>query len=385
MARARSGSCVKSKIQMVIFGEQFTGKSTLALQFAYMKNEDGSPFKVLYLDAENGSIDDYLPELEKNGINLQNIYIVYTQSLAETEQYIRKARDKEDFYVLDDDGNETDEIVKDADGKSFRPDAIVVDGTTVLNMTTKEGLIDFSKKRAAVKATKAGLVGDERFVKVEGSGMELKDYQTVNFKGQNLILDLTGSGLHYVATARETDEKQTKEINGTKETVVTGRKIPDGFKGMEHNAKTVIRLYRDSDDYKTVKAFVEKDRTKAHKAGEIIDDPQLTDWQVVIDKTAKNKDYTINNDIHSAIETEKKIYEQENAVTLDTDVKPDISKDKTIEIKHNINSILKKLSPPEKTKAKNKLKENNLPISFSKENDVEVLNKVYEAVKSFDK
>lgn len=38
--------------------------------------------------------------------------------------------------------------------------------------------------------------------------MELKDYQTINFKGQDLILDLMASGVHYIVTARETDEKK---------------------------------------------------------------------------------------------------------------------------------------------------------------------------------
>jgi hypothetical protein len=382
MARARSGSLVKSKIQMILFGKPFTGKSTMASQFAYMKNPDGSPFKVLYLDPESGSIDDYLGALEENGVNLQNIYIVYTQSLAEVKQYIKKAKNHEDFYVLDDDGNETDEIVVDGDGKSFRPDAIVVDGASILNLTTKEGLIDFSKRRAAVKADDAGIIGDKRSVKVEGAGLELKDYQTINFKGQDLILELTGSGLHYIVTARETDEKVQKEINGKSESVTTGKKIPEGFKEMDYNAKTVIRMYRDEDDYETVKAFVVKDRTHVHKAGETLEDPSLTDWQAVIDKTANHQDFVINNDLQGAIETEKKMYEKENGMNDTKEDKENVEDAKSV--RDDINAVLKKLSPPVKTKAKAKLTEENLPISFSKENDVEVLKKVLEVVKQFE-
>lgn len=73
---------------MILYGEQFTGKSTMAMQLAYFKRPDGKPFRVLYLDPETGSIDDYLGELESNGVNLENIYIVYTQSLAETEHIL---------------------------------------------------------------------------------------------------------------------------------------------------------------------------------------------------------------------------------------------------------------------------------------------------------
>lgn len=382
MARARSGSLVKSKIQMILFGDTFTGKSTMASQLAYMKNPDGSPFKVLYLDPESGSIDDYLGELESNGVNLQNIYIVYTQSLAEVKQYIQKAKNREEFYVLDEDGNETEDVVLDGDGNAFKPDAIVVDGASVLNLTTKQGLIDFSKRRAAVKADDAGIIGDKRSVKVEGAGLELKDYQTINFKGQDLILELTGSGLHYIVTARETDEKIQKEINGKSESVATGKKIPEGFKEMDYNAKTVIRMYRDEDDYETVKAFVVKDRTHVHKAGEILEDPSLTDWQAVIDKTANHQDFVINNDLQGAIETEKKMYEKENGMNDTKEDKENVEDAKSV--RGDINAVLKKLSPPVKTKAKAKLTEENLPISFSKENDVEVLKKVLEVVKQFE-
>jgi len=380
LAKARSASKVKSKIQMILFGAPFTGKSTMASQLAYMKNPDGTPFKILYLDPESGSIDDYLGDLEENGVDLQNIYIVYTQSLAEVKQYIQKAKNHEEFYVLDEDGNETDEVVVDGANNPFKPDAIVVDGASVLNLTTKQGLIDFSKRRAAVKADDAGIIGDKRSVKIEGAGLELKDYQTVNFKGQDLILELTGSGLHYIVTARETDEKVQKEINGKSESVTTGKKIPEGFKEMDYNTKTCIRMYRDDDDYETVKAFIVKDRTHVHKAGEILENPSLTDWQAVINKTANHKDFVIKNDLQGAIETEKEMYEKENGIN---EVSQDNIVDEVKDVRNKINSVLRKLSPPIKTKAKAKLTELNLPISFSKEENIDTLNKIFEVVKQF--
>ena len=111
MAKARKASVTQSKLGMILYGEQFTGKSTMAMQLAYFKRPDGKPFRVLYLDPETGSIDDYLGELEANGVDLNNIYIVYTQSLGEVRQYIAKVKNNEDFYELDDEGNETDDIV----------------------------------------------------------------------------------------------------------------------------------------------------------------------------------------------------------------------------------------------------------------------------------
>lgn len=382
MATARKGGRTRSKIQALLYGEQFTGKSTLALQLMYLTREDGKPFRVLYLDAENGSVDDYMEELENDGIDLDNLYIVYTQSLKEVNEYIQKATLKEEFYELDEEGNETDDVVLDADGKPFIPDAIVVDGTSVLNLSVKQGLVEFSKRRNKVKADAAQLVGDERFVKIEGSGMELKDYNTVNFKGQDLVLTLTGSGLHYVITAREADEKErVKNKKGEFESVATGRKIPDGFKQMGYNVKTEMRVYVEDGVYK---AHVVKDRTKTYQKDEIVEDPSLLAFQAVIDKTKGNKDVVVQNRLHDAIkkelkETEREVLGEEN---FNEPVKKELF-DPTIMV-NEIDSKMKAMSTKEKNEAKVKLKEKGLPCTPSGLKAVvneETLNQILEAIK----
>ena len=382
MAKARKASITQSKIGMILYGEQFTGKSTMAMQLAYFKRPDGKPFRILYLDPETGSIDDYLPELEANGVDLNNIYIVYTQSLAEVREYIAKVKNKEDFYELDDEGNETEDVVLDADGEPFRADAIVVDGTTILNLTTKQGLVEFSKKRNKIKADKDGLVGDARLVKIEGAGLELKDYNTINFRGQDLILDLAASGVHYIATARETDEKQSvKDADGKITSVATGRKIPDGFKGMSYNAKTVIRMFRNEDGQ--VCAHVEKDRTHVHEDNTTIEDPTLVDWQAVIDKTAGRKEFVVKNDLTKSVETEQNLYEKEvlgrvgepvDELPSDTPVqKPSVD----IEVlKKEIVAKRNALSPLDKKAMKEKLEKAGLPTAYKNVTDVNVLQQV---------
>lgn len=382
MAKARKASVTQSKLGMILYGEQFTGKSTMAMQLAYFKRPDGKPFRVLYLDPEIGSIDDYLGDLEANGVNLENIYIVYTQSLGEVRQYIAKVKNGKDFYELDDDGDETDNVVLDADGEPFRADAIVVDGTTILNLTTKQGLVEFSKKRNKVKADKDGLVGDVRLVKIEGAGMELKDYQTINFKGQDLILDLMASGVHYIVTARETDEKETiKQSDGSTMSVVTGRKIPDGFKGMTYNVKTEIRMYRNEEG--TVCAHVKKDRTHTHEDNSVIEDPTLLDWQSVIDKTADKKAFVVKNDLTKAVDVEQDIYSKE---ILGKVGEPDNSESENVSngsggvdieaIKKEIIAKRNALPPTEKKAMKEKLEVAGLPTAYKNVTDVEILNKV---------
>lgn len=382
MAKARKASITQSKIGMILYGEQFTGKSTMAMQLAYFKRPDGKPFRILYLDPETGSIDDYLPELEANGVDLDNIYIIYTQSLAEVREYIAKVKNKEDFYELDDEGNETEDVVMDADGEPFRADAIVVDGTTILNLTTKQGLVEFSKKRNKIKADKDGLVGDARLVKIEGAGLELKDYNTINFRGQDLILDLAASGVHYIATARETDEKQSvKDADGKITSVATGRKIPDGFKGMSYNAKTVIRMFRNEEGQ--VCAHVEKDRTHVHEDNTTIEDPTLVDWQAVIDKTAGRKEFVVKNDLTKSVETEQNLYEKEvlgrvgepiDELPSDTPVQKS-----SVDIEAMKKEIVAKrnaLSPLDKKAMKEKLEKAGLPIAYKNVTDPNVLQQV---------
>lgn len=364
MARGRIASQTQSKLAMILFGEEGTGKSSLALQLSYFKRPDGKPFRILYIDNENGSIDDFIENVENDGIDTRNIYIVYTQSLGETEEYINKVKNNEDFMVLDEDGEETDEIVLDAEGNPFRADAVVVDGTSILKISTQQGLTEFSKKRNAVKAKAAGLVGDERLVRIEGAQMELKDFQTLNFKGQNLVLDLMSCGAHFIITARETEEKQSvKDKNGQITSISTGRKIPDGFKGMSYNVKTVIRMFKDEDG--NFCADISKDRTGVHN-NEIVEDLSLLDWQTVIDKTKDKQQFVVKNDLNKAVDIETKIYTKEiekSGEISSADTKETEPTSITDSLIASINDKMKSFSVTNKNVAKKALEDKGLPAS----------------------
>lgn len=381
--KGRKATQSKKKLNMILYGATFTGKSTLASQLAYFKNEDGSPFKVLYIDAETGGIDNYIDEMEANGADLNNIYIIYTQSLTEVRQCISRVKNHEVFYEFDDEGNETDEIVKDADGNDFHPDAIVIDGATILNMSLQQGLIEFSKKRNKVKANAAGLVGDERLVKIEGAGLEIKDYSTIKFKGQDLILDLMSSGVHSIVTCREAEEKKSvKTPEGQITSVSTGKFMPDGFKGIEYNANTVLRTFIDKETGQ-VCAYVEKDRSGVHTANEIIEDPTLLDWQVIVQKNKGLKDYVIKNDLTNAVETEQELYSREVMGAVGEPVSVDEMKTESTngvksaaDLRGEISAIIKGMSPVGKQDMKKALAEAGLPTAFSKLEDVEILKQI---------
>lgn len=382
MAKGRKAKQAKTKLNMIIYGDTFTGKTTLASQIAYFKRDDGKPFRVLYIDAESGGLDSYLDEMESNGINLDNIYILYTQSLAEVRQYIAKVKNGEDLYELDDDGYETEEIVRDADGEPFRPDALVIDGATILHLTTQSGLVEFSKKRNKVKADKAGMVGDERLVKIEGASLEIRDYGSIKLRGQDLILDLMSSGVNCITTCRETDEKiSVKTEDGQFQSVATGKRIPEGFKGLEYNTNTVLRTFFDKETGQ-ICAEVVKDRTHVHQMGEIIEDPSLLDWQTALDKTKDKQEWVLKNDLTKAIEVEQELYKKEVlgsvGITEEEDVKEEsTSSESEIEaLKKEIIAKRNALPPTEKKAKKEELEAAGLPTSYKNVTDVEILKKV---------
>ena len=380
MARARSGSVIKPKLNMLFYGEPGVGKSTMALQVAKFKREDGTPFRVLVLDAESGGCEECLAELEENNVDLRNIYLVYSQSQKEIKDYIAKVRDHEPFYELDDNGDETDETVKDAYGEDFHPDALVLDGTSVLKLVSSQSLLDLSRKRNKIKAEKSGATAEEKFVAVSNANLELKDYSQLNYSGQDLVLSLMACGVHVITTAREKDETiSVQDENGKTTSVATGKRVYDSFKGMDYNTKTLVRLYRD--DMGQVCAEILKDRTRVYSAGEVIENPSLLAWESVIQKGKGKADFTLKNDLDNAINTDQAIFEKQ---MLGNDAASSEDKSSTGEtpesLRTTIKSTVAKLSSDGKQAMKQKLEEAKLPTNFAKVTDVNILKQILSVV-----
>jgi hypothetical protein len=386
MATGRGGNKIKTRLGFLLYGDYGTWKSSFCLESMKLVNEDGRPFRVLFIDPENGGVDTYLDKYEEEGYDLRNIYIVYTQSLTEVEDFIKKAKNNEDFYEFDDDGNKTDEVYLDADGNPFRPDMIVVDGATLLYTAKQQSIIEFSKKRATVKAKRNELTGMDKEVAIEGAGMELKDWNTLKFDGQNLILDLLACGKHFAVTAREKAETDSfKDKDNTIKMVRTGRFIPDGFKDVGYNCKTVIRMFKDTDGI--IKGLIDnKDRTLIHQQNEIVIEPSILDWQAAITKNKGKKDFIVQNNMDAAISKELKEVEKDNAkfdAEFDEKAVPTnvASGPKTIaEYQDAIKSAITNLTPVEKSKKQTAIVEAGLPKAYQKLTDIDQLKKYYEIV-----
>ena len=79
--KTRAANKIQTKLVTLLYGATFSGKTTLGLQLADFKRNDGKPFRVAVIDAEGGGVDDAVDELEDRGIDTRNIHIFYTQSL----------------------------------------------------------------------------------------------------------------------------------------------------------------------------------------------------------------------------------------------------------------------------------------------------------------
>lgn len=318
MAQARRGGQIQSKLGFLIYGDKGTWKSSLAAQLGDMKNEAGEPMKVLYIDTENGSIDDLLNYKASEGIDVSNIYVVYSTSFEEVKGIVEQAKDcnKDKPIMLFDSQAGENFALENEDGSNFIPDAIVIDSLTVLYDSCIDALNQFSKKRAAVRAQKKQMSGAEKVVAIEGAGMEIKDYQSLNLRGKELILDLMATGKHFVVTTREQEEtKSEKNDDGQFVSVKTGKVLPQGFKQVDYNVKTILHTFLNENG--EVCAKVEsKDRTRVKEQNEILVNPSLLDWQTIISGNVDKQEFLVKNSIAESVAEEIKYQEKKTVATV---------------------------------------------------------------------
>ena len=383
--KIRQGGLIRPKLNMLFYGAPGTGKSTQALEIAKFKREDGTPFRVFCFDIESGGVDEVLEDLEDQGVDTRNIFVAYTQSLSEVELYVAKIAKGEELFYLDDDGEETDDPILDAFGEKFVPDAVIVDGTSVLKLTNTQSLLQLSQKRNKIKAKNNGGTAEEIYVATQNAGLELKDYNQLNYAGQRLVLSLMALPVSVILTAREKDEKvSAKDANGQFTSTPTGKKIPDSFAGIDYNIKTQIRMFRNEDE--EVCYSIEKDRTHTFEKGEVVINPSLTAFEATLSKGAGRKSFAIKNDLDDAIQKDRQIFEKE--VLGDVLEDDTTASENSVDVESlvaSINEVMRGLSQANRDKKKAALAGANLPATpaaIKKVTDTSVLSKILEIVKA---
>lgn len=314
MARVMTGSKRKGAIKALVFGDYGTQKSGFAVDIAKMKREDSKPMRVLYIDTEGGGIDQFhLDRLEDEGVDIANIFIVYTSNYSEVKYYCDKVNNNEFFYNLDEDGEEIEEdneMILDADGKPFVPDAVVIDSISVISDSVSFAMAEFSEQRAKVRSNLKQLSALETRVAVEGAGVELKDWSKIKKLSTSLTRSLiTENGKHVIFVSRSKQEKVMKKNGGKMDLVATGKEVMDCWQFLSYEVSTVVRNFIDEESGEVFGEITSKDRTGVFKRGEIIENPSITLWQPVLDRNKGRK---------------------ESVVMTQTSVRDSIEKDKTV-------------------------------------------------------
>lgn len=384
--RIRQGGLIKPKLNILFYGATGCGKSTQGLEIAKFKREDGTPFRVFVFDIESGGADECVEELAMQGVDVSNIIVIYTQSLSEVELYVSKIAKGETLYYLDEEGEETDDEILDAYGNKFIPDAVVVDGTSVLKLTNTQSLLQLSQKRNKIKAKNNGATAEEIYVATQNAGLEYKDHAQLNYAGQRLVLSLMALPIHVILTAREKDETvSSKDSSGQFTSTPTGKKLPDSFKGIDYNIKTMIRMFRNEDD--EVCYSVEKDRTKTFNVGDVVVNPSLLAFEETLNKGAGRKSFAIRNDLDDAIHKDRQIFEKEVLGDI-ADDEAHVAESVTAnaeELIASINDLMRNMPQAIRDKKKASLTSASLPatpVAIKKVTDVDVLTKIFEIVKA---
>lgn len=354
----------KNKIKAIIYGSYGTRKSSMASDFALMKNENGEDFKVLYIDAETESLSGFNTDrLEAKGVNMNNVLLLEPSSMEELMEVLKKIEEKEPFYELDEDGEETDVEIKDGYGNVFYPDAIVVDSVSALVQDIKSVYREISKVRAKVRNEDKDVSSSKKFVAQQTADLELSDYGKIKGMGEKFVSQLIRKiDCHTAIIVRGKDEKKSKKVNGVIQMIDTGREIMDTWDFLKYDGNIVIHLKKEEDEFgKTTKIYGlidSKDRTGTFAQGDIIENPSMTLWQCIVDK---NKNRAENKSYQKRLSPEDKVKE-----TIKTGIKK--VKEEKVTVEERIIAIktsFAKLGPEQKKALASQLKKNNiLPKDF---------------------
>jgi hypothetical protein len=132
-----------------------------------------------------------------------------------------------------------------------------------------------------------------------------------------------------------------------------------------------------------VQAIVEmKDRTLVKRQNELIENPTLMDWTVVIEQNKGKKEFNIKNNLDSSIAKEEKAYEETIAPKASTKVETPVEESlKTVEEYHvAIKELTAKVPVVIRPTVKTELTKLDLPFKateIAECQDVEKLSKIY--------
>ena len=130
-----------------------------------------------------------------------------------------------------------------------------------------------------------------------------------------------------------------------------------------------------------------KDRTLAHKQDEILVEPTLMDWQIVIDRNRGKKSFVNNNNLGNAVlkemeDAEKKDMNFDSAVYGKAETDKVNAEPKTVEeYQKFIKDMIESWDKVKKSEKQGEIAAAELPKAYQKITDLDVLKKYVEILK----
>lgn len=250
-------------LKVLVYGDKGSGKTIFSLSFP----------KIVAIDSENGMSWYEGTEDGKNLIAIDN-----TQSYQDLED------------AIDD--------MEDGLAEELGAETFVLDSESKVYQNIQEAVMNVEERRAKKKGRD-----------VMDTNLSVRSWGKigqVSSKLQNMKIDMTSKGIHFVSVAQaaEIKEKQGDQM------VVVGHK-PAMDKKAPYDYDIVLFHYVEEQADGSTKFFarVEKDRSKVYKVGDIIENPSFENWKARVDGL-KDKDLLDTNLSSNRKETEDK-YEKE--------------------------------------------------------------------------
>ena len=216
------------------------------------------------------------------------------------------------------------------------------------------------------------------------AGLEFKDHNKIKSNGKSLIRNLITNTDKYVAITGRAKDKKEMVKNNKGEMVLTnmGYEVPESWDFCQYEVFTVIHNMIDADG-EVYGVIEQKDRTGKYKPNEVIKEPSVALWQDVIDnnknrgKNVGMSQGNINEVVKKNEETYKEIVGYTDKSSNDTNSPSDgnVSVESLIK---TLEKIKENMSPAKRKSMKPLLEKEGLPIKFTSDLSIEILQKIYE-------
>ena len=315
--------------KVLIFGNSFTGKSTVAGTFP----------RINLLDSEDGQTY-YIAENE----NILNV--MRTVSASETQEALNELNDEEFISEFD---------------------SVVIDSGTKLYENMQAAAYEVVEDRAAIQKRKG------KDINVDDLALSVRDWGHIKRWNQQLktsyiLLSSLGKWIVEVAHQKDINRDATPDEKKRGIDRVKIGETADLAKKAEYDFDIIIQTYIEEAKDGSIRYFgkIIKDRTKVTKKGDILENPSFETWRSKWESTRK--------------------YGNENVVDLSSSIKKDVEKmkiddNKLDNVKKEFKTLMKQLDKSKQASVMKKCQEYEITNPLTCE-DLSIMEEMLKFIKS---